>query len=546
MKLFAKLINDVAASTKTNDKVAALIDYFTHARPEDKIWTLALFTGRRPRRSVPSGKMHEWCAEIAGIPLWLFEECYHNVGDLSETIALVLPDSHAVSDKPLSYWIHYLLQLADKDDEQKKELITQAWLSLGSSERFVFNKLMSASFRIGVSEALVISALAKIYKTDSQVMAHRISGKWSPSETSFEELMLGHHADTDASKPYPFYLAYPLEEELGTLGLPSEWQVEWKWDGIRGQIIKRKGELFVWSRGEELITDKFPEYQVLNQLLPEGTALDGEIICFADGHPLPFSVLQTRIGRKNISKKILQDAPVTFLVYDILEYDHVDLRDRPQAQRRDILEKAVTGAREKYTAAHEGLMNIPLQLSPLVTFSAWDELINLRSQSREHFSEGLMFKRKNSIYQAGRKRGDWWKWKIAPLTIDCVLVAAQKGSGRRASLYTDYTFAVRDEEGKLVTFTKAYSGLTDKEFGQVDAFIKKNILEKFGPVRTVKPELVFEIGFEGIAASNRHKSGVAVRFPRMLRWRRDKPVEEINTLSDLKAMLAVYGKPINE
>jgi DNA ligase-1 len=549
MKFFAKLISDVSASTKTTDKLHAIIDYFAHAHEEDKIWTLALFTGRRPKRSVNSTRLHEWCADLADIPLWLFEETYHNVGDLSETIALMLPDSTAQSDKPLSYWMNYLMALSDKDDDVKKESITSAWLQLGIAERFVFNKLMSASFRIGVSDALVISALAKIYDVDAQVVAHRISGKWSPTDTSFEELMLGHHADTDASKPYPFYLAYPLEEEPETLGRPDEWQVEWKWDGIRGQIIKRKGELFVWSRGEELITDKFPEYQVLNKLLPDGIALDGEIICFVDGHPLPFSLLQTRIGRKSVTKKILQTAPVTFLVYDVLEYDHIDLRNTPQSERRKILEEIVSDTILKYNELNDtdsAGQSIPLRMSPLIDFTEWNELIAIQSQSRENFSEGLMFKRKAAIYQAGRKRGDWWKWKIAPLSIDCVLVAAQKGSGRRASLYTDYTFAVRDAEGKLVTFTKAYSGLTDKEFAQADAFIKRNILEKFGPVRTVKPELVFEIGFEGIAASNRHKSGVAVRFPRMLRWRKDKPVAEINTLMDLQAMLHTYGKRDNK
>jgi DNA ligase-1 len=548
MKSFARLIYDVSGSTKTTDKVNSIIHYFTHAAPQDKICTLALFTGRRPKRSVNSTLMHLWCAELAGIPLWLFEETYHNVGDLSETIALVLPDSKSDSDQPLSYWINYLIQLADKDEAEKKEQITKAWLSLGSAERFVFNKLMSASFRIGVSEALIVSALAKIYEVDPQTIAHRISGKWSPTEISFDELMLGHHADTDTSKPYPFYLAYPLEEELTSLGQPSDWQAEWKWDGIRGQIIKRKGDLFVWSRGEELITDKFPEYQPLIKVLPDGTALDGEIICFDEGHPLPFSVLQTRIGRKSITKKILQTAPATFLVYDVLEYDHTDLRNHTQSERRKILEKTVSDATALFNSSagtSTSTDNIPLRISPLIAFTEWQELVDIQSQSRENFSEGLMLKRKDAVYQAGRRRGDWWKWKIAPLSIDCVLVAAQKGSGRRANLYTDYTFAVQDTEGKFITFTKAYSGLTDKEFAQVDAFIKRNILEKFGPVRTVKPELVFEIGFEGIAASSRHKSGVAVRFPRMLRWRKDKPVAEINTLSDLRAMLDTYGKQTN-
>jgi DNA ligase-1 len=547
MKHFATLIDEVSSSTKTNDKLEAIVHYFTVANPEDKIWTLALFTGRRLKRTINSNKMHEWCAELAQIPLWLFEECYQNVGDLSETIALILPESNSTNEKSLSYWMHYLLEIGKKDEEGKKAGIIQAWSELGSKERFVFNKLMSASFRIGVSQALVVNALAKLYETDPQIMSHRISGNWLPEQTSFDELILGQHADTDASKPYPFYLAYALDEDLQALGAPNEWQAEWKWDGIRGQIIKRKGQLFVWSRGEELITDKFPEYQELIKLLPDGTALDGEIICYQNDKPLPFSILQTRIGRKNISKKILQTAPAVFLVYDLLELNGENIRSKPQSERRELLEKLVSEVKITFN----GQLSLPeietghkpfvLQLSPLIQFSSWEELTEKRKQSRENISEGIMLKRKDAIYQAGRKRGDWWKWKVDPLSIDCVLVAAQQGHGRRANLYTDYTFAVRDAEGNLVTFAKAYSGLTDKEFVDVDAFIKRNIIEKFGPVRTVKPELVFEIGFEGIAASSRHKSGVAVRFPRMLRWRKDKPVSEINTLDDLKSLLKIYG-----
>ncbi|MDB5282792.1 MAG: dependent ligase [Bacteroidota bacterium] len=545
MKQFATLIDEVSASTKTNEKVSAIIRYFNNAREEDKIWMLALFTGRRPRRTVSSTKLHGWCAEIAGLPLWLFEESYQAVGDLSETIALILPESDSQSDKPLSYWINYLVNLEGKNEQEKKEAISNAWKELGTRERFVFNKLMSGSFRIGVSAALVINALAKNYNTDAQVMSHRLSGNWDPAKISFNELISGDHVDTDASKPYPFYLAYPLDEDIKNLGNPSDWQAEWKWDGIRGQIIKRKGEVFVWSRGEELMTDKFPEYQVLQNLLPDGTALDGEIICFREGKPLPFSALQTRIGRKNITKKILHDAPVAFLMYDILELNSEDIRSKTQAERRSALEvlyRDVSQRFEMETAKQPA--DFTLQISPLIAFTDWDELVALRLQSRNMISEGLMLKKKNSIYQAGRKRGDWWKWKVDPLSIDCVLVAAQKGHGRRSNLYTDYTFAVKDAGNNLVTFTKAYSGLTDKEFNEVDAFIKKNILEKFGPVRTVKPELVFEIGFEGIAASNRHKSGVAVRFPRMLRFRKDKTVDEINTLDDLKALLRTYGNAV--
>jgi len=334
----------------------------------------------------------------------------------------------------------------------------------------------------------------------------------------------------DFSKPYPFYLAYALEEEPDSLGEPQQWQAEWKWDGIRGQLIKRNNELFVWSRGEELMTDKFPEYHVLKDLLPDGIVLDGEIIPSIEKKPLPFALLQTRIGRKNITKKQLQETPITFFAYDLIEYEGKDYRGLPLQSRRETLEKIVA------LTDYPGLI-----ISPVIEFTEWRQLAGIRSSSRNMGAEGLMLKRKDAIYQAGRKRGDWWKWKIDPLVIDCVMIYAQKGHGRRSNLYTDYTFAVKDGD-KLVSFTKAYSGLTDKEFAEVDNFVKRNSIEKFGPVRTVKPELVFEIAFEGIAASARHKSGVALRFPRINRWRKDKKPDDINTLEDLKKMLELYGK----
>ncbi len=414
-------------------------------------------------------------------------------------------------------------------------------MSMTRAERFVFNKLITGNFRIGVSQKTMVNALSKTIRLNASVIAHRISGNWDPVSTSFSDLLSEHAVSADHSKPYPFYLAYAIEDDVRTLGEPNEWQAEWKWDGIRGQMIKRNDELFVWSRGEELMTEKFPEYHALKNHLPNGIVLDGEIVPYKsskaspvggglEGTPLPFSLLQTRIGRKNITKKQLTEAPISFFAYDLLEYEGKDIRESLLAERRILLEKLVNDIN------HPALL-----LSPVVSFTTWDELTNLRTQSRNRGSEGIMLKRKNSIYQAGRKRGDWWKWKIDPLVIDAVMIYAQKGHGRRSSLYTDYTFAVKDGD-KLVSFTKAYSGLTDKEFAQVDAFVKRNSLEKFGPVRTVKPELVFEIAFEGIAASNRHKSGVALRFPRISRWRKDKPADEINTLDDLKKMLELYGK----
>jgi len=532
LELFAKLVSELSASTKTNDKLQSLVDYFAIAPDSDKVWVIAIFSGRRPRRAVNSRLMRDWCTEITNYPSWLFDECYHTVGDLSETLALLLPETKNENqiNKNLSHYLETFISIEKQDESIRKKFIIDSWNQMSRDERFVFNKLITGSFRIGVSQKTIVNALAKTVDLSASVIAHRISGNWDPVTTTFDDLLTESASVSDFSKPYPFYLAYALEETPETLGDPCEWQAEWKWDGIRGQLIKRNNELFVWSRGEELMTDKFPEYFILKDLLPDGVVIDGEIIPAVDGKPLPFSVLQTRIGRKNIGKKQLLDAPICFFAYDLLEYNMEDMRNLPLQERRKILEEIVLPIKNK-----------SIQISEIINFNSWEKLGEIRTHSREMNSEGIMLKRKNSDYKVGRKRGDWWKWKIDPLTIDCVMVYAQKGSGRRSNLYTDYTFAVKDGD-QLVTFTKAYSGLTDKEFAQVDNFVKRNSIEKFGPVRTVKPELVFEIAFEGIAASNRHKSGVALRFPRMSRWRKDKTVDEINTIEDLKAMLKMYGK----
>lgn len=457
---------------------------------------------------------------------------------MAETIALLLPEAtEQKSESSLSFYIEKLVSLEKQNESIKKDFITGCWRTMNKDERFVFNKLLTGNFRIGVSQKQMVNALAKTVKLEPSVIAHRISGNWDPMTTSFDDLLSEHANTVDFSKPYPFYLAYALEENPETLGEPNEWQAEWKWDGIRGEIIKRNNQLFVWSRGEELMTDKFPEYAMLQQKLPEGVALDGEIISLTSANAetneftiLPFALLQTRIGRKNVTSKQLKESPVGFVAYDLLEFEGEDYRNKTLEERRHQLETIIADANEPV-----------LRLSHIIQFNNWDELAATRATSRAINAEGIMLKRKASIYQVGRKVGDWWKWKIDPLTIDCVMIYAQKGSGSRSTLYTDYTFAVKDED-RLVPFTKAYSGLTDKEFAQVDNFVKRNSLEKFGPARTVKPELVFEIAFEGIAASNRHKSGVALRFPRIKRWRKDKKADEINTLNDLKGMLAVYGK----
>lgn len=532
MKAFASLVKELGSSSGTNEKLQALSAYFSTAASKDKVWVIALFTGRRPKRTVTTTQLKQWCVEITDIKDWLFEECYHTVGDLAETIGLLLPAPELEKESlPLYHYVEALIDLQNKEEEDKKSFITNAWSLLSKDELFVFNKLITGGFRIGISQKMMVNALSKLTQTDASLIAHRISGNWDPKQMNFESLVLQGNTDTDFSKPYPFYLAHALDKSLEELGAPDEWLAEWKWDGIRGQIIKRNGEHYVWSRGEELMTDKFPEYHAFAAQLPEGTVLDGEIMPAKDGIPLPFSVLQTRIGRKNISKKQLQEAPVAFFAYDILEWEGNDIRHLPTTERRKHLEALL----QQFTGGPS------LLLSDAIAFTNWQELTAIRANARNNAAEGLMLKRKSGSYQVGRKTGDWWKWKIDPLTIDAVMIYAQKGHGRRSNLYTDYTFAVRDGD-KLVSFTKAYSGLTDKEFALVDAFVKNNAVEKFGPVRTVKPELVFEIAFEGIAASNRHKSGVALRFPRINRWRKDKKPDEINTLDDLKQLLAVYGK----
>jgi DNA ligase-1 len=532
MKQFAELFLNLDRTNKTNEKVELLRQYFMTAPEEDKIWALALFTGRRPSFKINTSQIWQWAAEEAQIPEWLFRESYQSVGDLGETVSLVLPQvTNNIDEKTLSEWFNYLLLLPFMSEQEKRNHITSAWKQLSQHEIFVFNKLLGGSFRIGVSQTLVVRAVAEATQMEAPVIAHRIMGKWTPSEISFDELIHLENQHDDASRPYPFFLAYAMESDVYALGDPGDWFAEWKWDGIRSQIIFRQGELFIWTRGEDLATDKFPELQVLKLWLPEGTVLDGEIVCYRNGKPLPFNVLQTRIGRKNVSKQILKDAPVAFLAYDLLEWQGNDLRSSPQQERRNLLEQLFNTIP----------INEVFNLSPLIAFNDWSELVELHNHSREYVAEGFMFKRKSSTYQVGRKKGDWWKWKINPLSIDAVLVYAQKGHGRRSELFTDYTFAVWDDEKKLVPFAKAYSGLTDSEIAQVDHFIKRNTLEKFGPVRTVTPKLVFEIGFEGINASSRHKSGIAVRFPRILRWRKDKTIEEADTLENLRQILQTYS-----
>ncbi len=529
MRLFANLIKKLDSTNKTTLKVAALTDYFRNAPDKDKVWTIAILSHRRPPRPVNTTLMREWASELAKIPLWLFEESYHIVGDLAETIALVIPPSDQNTEKSLNRFLEEIIHLKKKDDEEKKEYLFENWLNLNYYERFVFTKLITGSFRIGVSQKLMTRALSKATDIDEDILAYKMMGNWDPSKISFKKLILEENEEDFLSKPYPFYLAYAIEDEAEELGNPSQWSAEHKWDGIRSQVILRNNELFVWSRGEELVTDKYPEFEAFVGIIPDGTVIDGEILPFPKAQIGTFKDLQTRIGRKNITKNLLKKTPVILKAYDLLEWEGEDIRELAFEERRRLLEKLYAEVSDKA---------FPLHLSERITFSSWDEAAAERENAREVMSEGLMLKRLDSPYLVGRKKGDWWKWKVDPLTIDAVLTYAMRGHGRRSNLFTDYTFALWDEEKQeLVTFAKAYSGLTDEEFRKLDAWIKKNTLEKFGPVRSVTPHHVFEIAFEGIAESKRHKSGVATRFPRILRWRTDKKIEDANTLEDLKALI---------
>ena len=526
MKRFARLFTAIDETNRTNEKVDAMVDYFREADPADAAWAVYFLGGGRPKRLIPVRRLAGWAIEEAGIPDWLFEESYDAVGDLAETMSLLLPDAEGGTDEPLHALIEQrLLPLAKQSEDEQRATVLRTWRELAGVERFVWNKLITGAFRVGVSQQLVTRALSRASGIDEGVIAHRLSGHWEPRAAAFTALLAPETGDADVSRPYPFYLAYPLESEIDDLGPHTDWQAEWKWDGIRAQVIRREGRTFIWTRGEELVTDRFPEIASAAEFLPDGTVIDGEVMPWRDGQPLPFAQLQRRIGRKTLGPKILAEVPVVLVVYDLLEIEGQDVRERPMAWRRSKLAELLARAR----AAQ-------LVLSPVVTLESWEDARAARGRSREMSAEGVMLKRLDAAYGVGRRKGGWWKWKVDPYSVDAVMIYAQPGSGRRASLHTDYTFALWDQ-GKLVPFAKAYSGLTDAEIRELDAWIRRNTVEKFGPVRHVKPEHVFELGFEGIQKSPRHKSGIAVRFPRILRWRTDKKGEEADTLATLRGLV---------
>ncbi len=530
MRAFAARYAALDATTATRGKLAALRQYFSCADDADAAWALYFLAGTKPRQVVPTRVLRKLARDAAGVPEWLFEECYQAVGDLAETIAHLLPEPGRGSDAPLAHWIEQrLLPLRGAPEATLRERLLAAWQELDTPGRFLWNKLITGGFRVGVSRALVTRAIAEAAGLDPQAVAERLMGEWQPSPENYRALLAPAGSEARPGRPYPFFLAHPLQQPPELLGPVEQWHAEWKWDGIRGQLVCRSGAVFLWSRGEELVTERFPEIAALGARLPPGTVIDGEILAWRDGVPLPFAVLQQRIGRKQLGPKVLAQVPVAMVAYDLLEAGGTDLRAGAFHERRAHLEALVTQTREP-----------ALVLSPEVPAQSWAALAALREGSRARGVEGLMLKRRESAYGAGRVKlgpgGEWWNWKIDPLSLDAVLAYAQRGHGRRASLYTDYTFAVWKDDA-LVPFAKAYSGLSDAEIREVDAFIRANTLEKFGPVRSVHPKLVMELGFEGIQRSARHKSGVAVRFPRMLRIRTDKPAAEADTLDRLHQLL---------
>ena len=539
MREFASLYDALDATTSTTRKLAQLVAYFRSAAAENAAWAVYFLAGGKPRQAVPTKLLRQYATEAAGLDDWLFDECYHAVGDLAETIAHILPVPQHQSDLGLARWMdERITPLRGAPPETIRAAMLAYWDELEPRERFLLVKLIGGGFRVGVSKLLVTRALAEVAALDSKLIAQRLMG-WTdarqrPGAARFTALVAPTSDQEQAlrgGQPFPFFLAHPLQAEPASLGPLADWQVEWKYDGIRAQLVRRDGQTWVWSRGEELISEGFPEIAAI--ALPEGTVIDGEILIWGCDTHAPFSELQKRIGRKTLSAKLLAELPAVLIAYDVLEIDGMDLREQTQSARRVVLERVVAD-----------VGSAQLKLSPLVVAADWETLATVRTQSRARAVEGMMLKAVNARYGVGRTKdvGVWWKWKVDPYSVDAVLIYAQSGHGRRASLYTDYTFAVWDvaSDGSrtLVPFAKAYSGLTDAEIALVDARIRKTTIEKFGPVRSVTPTLVFEIGFEGIARSPRHKSGIAVRFPRMLRMRNDKPVDEADTLQTLLGLLA--------
>lgn len=534
MHHFTQLYIDLDRTNRNSEKLEALRRYFRTAQAADAVWAVYLMTGRKLGRTINSRQMRDWSAELTGLPAWMIDECYHVVGDLSETLSLLLPPPTTDTSPPSLRSIveTRLKPLGGLAEPDQKKLVLQTWSELNAEQRFVFHKLISGTFRVGISAQSVVRALADVAGVDPAVMAHRLGGKWTPDETFMHGLMSPDDGSTprDPALPYPFMLAHALNDPPESLGEINQWLIEWKWDGIRAQLIRREGKSAVWSRGDEMIAGAFPELIQTANSLPDGTVVDGEIVAWDETarRPMSFATLQRRLNRKGVEMSFWPDVPVAMILFDLLEWNGVDLRKEPLTTRRRMLEEFVANR-----------PNDPLlRLSHLVEASTWESLPPLLTESRDRGVEGVMLKRLDTPYSAGRPTGPWWKLKVQPYTVDAVLIAAQPGTGRRAGLLTDYTFGVW-ENGQLVPVAKAYSGLTDDEIAEMDRFARRHTTGRYGPVHAVEPLRVFELGFEAIQRSDRHKAGVALRFPRILRQRTDKKPQDADTLQSLRDLLAV-------
>jgi DNA ligase-1 len=561
MEHFCRLFRCLDAATATEGKLQALLFYFQHTTPADGAWALHVLLGQRKRRLITGRRLREICLEVTPWPPWLFDDCYRQVGDSAETISLLWPanlapaapadpsEPAALLSGSLREWMEERLPaLAKLQGPDQAEAVRACWRGLHREQLLVVNKLLTGGLRVGVSAGLVIRALARLSGLEEATVKHRLMGRWSPSAAAWEALL--QPMETDAvppSRPYPFFLASPLEVAVVEATPPSAWQVEWKYDGIRCQLIHRQGEVFLWSRGEDLTNASFPDLTAPAAALPDGLVLDGEVVIWAPAEPQPqaFAALQRRLGRLAPGREQLRESPACFVMYDLLEHSAEDLRAKPLQERRLRLEEL-----------HSAGLPPPLRLAPVLPLEHWQALDALRDRARQAGAEGVMLKRRDSPYLSGRRRGHWWKHKLEPFRLDAVLVYAQAGSGRRANLLTDYTFALWDrpwgesdgaipaandggpDAPRLVTFAKAYSGLDDKEILRLDQWIRRHTVQRFGPVRAVEPELVFELAFEGIQPSPRHKSGLAVRFPRIARWRSDKGPRDADTLARALALMA--------
>ena len=554
---FGNLINNLEQCNSTKKKINLISVFIKDIDPRDGSWILLLLMSTRQKRVITGRRLKDILQASFRMPSWLIDDCFAQVGDSAETISLLWPQlkseltdaniecsevynklfNEPKESKPLHWWMETLLPaIKDATETTQNRLILKLWSDIADQDHYLTNKLITGGFRNGVSKGLVVKSIAQAYELDESTVLERLMKPIEINNIWFQELThpVSINRTDRGAIPYPFYLASPVEIEKIKETPPADWRLEYKWDGIRGQLIKRDTGAYLWSRGEELVNHVFPEIIEMAENLPDGTVLDGEILCWQKDvrKPMAFASLQRRLGRKTVNKKLLKECPTVFLAYDILEHKSIDIRAYNLRDRLKLLESVQLN------------YNHPcLVIDNEKEFAEWEELIQLRDRARLEGAEGLMIKKISSHYLSGRKRGYWWKYKHDPMTLDAVLIYAQAGTGKRANLFTDYTFALWDDSNKyskdrkLVTFAKAYSGLNNSELMELDKWIRTHTIERYGPTRVVEQKQIFEIAFEGVMESKRHKCGLAVRFPRIHRWRIDKPVMEADCIEQAQALL---------